>query len=91
MNTTGSYEDYTHHIDCPVCGAEDHRPFLSIPYGKLLEKPSLDYRALAITPATILEVVKCMDCGLVFVHPRIRPEYEHLVYNEAKANKYKDG
>ena len=75
-------------IDCPVCGENSHKPYFSIPYGDLAQKPSLDYSSLGIAQETVLYVKKCRQCEFVFANPRVKPEFEFLVYNESKKNMY---
>ena len=75
-------------IDCPVCGENSHKPYFSIPYGDLAQKPSLDYSSLGIAQETVLYVKKCRQCEFVFANPRVKPKFESLVYNESKKNMY---
>lgn len=75
-------------IDCPVCASDRHHEVLTVRYGQLKQKASLDYGRVGITAETPLRVVRCADCGLVFVNPRLRPECEAAVYNECKAGLY---
>ena len=81
---------YFEYVSCPLCGNEKLSLFFSIPYGKLKQKKSLDYSPLGIDKNTILSVSKCRKCKFVFTNPRIRKEYEEMVYNECKQNQYKD-
>jgi hypothetical protein len=75
-------------IPCPVCGSQVFRPFLTVRYGNLKQKKSLDYSSLGITNDTRLFVKRCIECGFVFVNPRIKPEFERMVYNECKRRMY---
>lgn len=75
-------------IPCPVCGSQSNRLFFKIRYGDLERKKSLDYSALGITENTVLFVKKCSKCLFVFVNPRIKPKFEHIVYNDCKKNMY---
>jgi len=86
-----SYEQYCETISCPVCGSEHLKPYFKIPYGKLRQKSSLDYSVIGINSDTVLKVSKCKNCAFVFVNPRLKKEYEDLVYNQAKLNKYSKG
>ncbi len=81
---------YFEYVSCPVCGMDKLSLFFSIPYGKLKQKKSLDYSCLDIDKNTILAVSKCQNCKFVFTNPRIRKEYEEVVYNESKRNLYKN-
>ena len=81
---------YFEYVSCPVCGMDKLSLFFSIPYGKLKQKKSLDYSCLDIDKNTILTVSKCQNCKFVFTNPRIRKEYEEVVYNESKRNLYKN-
>lgn len=75
-------------IPCPVCGSHDCRLLLTVKYGDLKQKRSLDYSCLGITNDTKLFVKRCIKCGFVFVNPRIKPEFERIVYNECKKKLY---
>lgn len=75
-------------VNCPACGSDKSREYFSIEYGRLRQKASLDYSILGIGPDTEIKVDHCELCGLVFVNPRVRPEFENLVYNDAKVNMY---
>ena len=79
-----------HVIPCPVCGGEDLKPRLEIPYGRLKQKQSLDYAPLGVTSETVLRVVRCASCRFVFVNPRFRPEFEKDLYNQCKKNMYRN-
>ncbi len=81
--------DYFHHIPCPVCDNSTHfKSILKIKYGDLKQKKSLDYTAVGITKDTVLSVKRCLQCGFVFVNPRIKPEYQYIIYNESKKKMY---
>lgn len=83
-------EKYFQVVDCPACGSDKSREYFSIKYGRLRQKASLDYGILGIGPDTEIKVDHCESCGLVFVNPRVRPEFESLVYNDAKVNMYSE-
>lgn len=76
-------------IPCSVCGSQVPESYLTVRYGDLKQKRSLDYSTLGITKNTRLFVKRCVECGFVFVNPRIKPRFEHLVYNECKKKMYK--
>jgi len=76
-------------VPCPVCGSQVFRSFLTVKYGDLKQKKSLDYSSLGITEDTRLFVRRCIECSFVFVNPRIKPEFERIVYNECKEKMYK--
>jgi len=88
MNVEDAKESYFEKIPCPVCGAIHFRSFIKVRYGQLKQKSSLDYSVIGVGSDTEINVDKCLECGFVFVNPRIKPEYENLVYNEAKSNMY---
>lgn len=75
-------------ISCPVCDSQHLKLFFKVRYGDLEQKKSLDYSTLGITKDTMLFVKKCNGCGFVFVNPRIKPEFEHNLYNDCKKNMY---
>ena len=75
-------------IACPVCGSGDQRLVISVLYGELKQKKGLDYSAVGIRSDTRLYVKECIECGFVFVNPRIKKEYEDIVYNECKKKMY---
>ena len=75
-------------INCPVCGSNNQKFFFDIRYGKLKQKRSLDYSFLGITKETRLYVKQCIQCKFVFVNPRVKPQYESLIYNESKEKMY---
>ena len=76
---------YFQTISCPSCGGENLERYFETPFSGLKAKPYLDYTALGVTADTILRVDRCLACGLVFVNPRIRPEFVSLIYNQCKA------
>lgn len=81
--------NFFHHIPCPVCDNSNHfKLVLKIRYGDLKQKKSLDYSAIGITKDTMLFVKQCEQCRFIFVNPRIKPEYEHIVYNKCKKRMY---
>jgi len=69
---------------CLVCGGRDLRTVLALPYGRLKQKASLDYRPIGVGPETMLGVDRCRDCGFVFANPRLRPEWAATAYGECK-------
>ncbi len=71
---------------CFVCGNEDLSTYLAVRYGDLKQKSSLDYSSLGVTAETAFSVMRCGKCGLVFVSPRLKPEFERAVYNECKSS-----
>lgn len=75
-------------IPCSVCGNKQLKPLLNVVYGDLKQKKSLDYSSIGIKADTRLFVKQCEQCGFIFVNPRIKPEYEHIVYNECKKRMY---
>jgi 2-polyprenyl-3-methyl-5-hydroxy-6-metoxy-1,4-benzoquinol methylase len=75
-------------IPCPVCSNQQLKLFMEVTYGDLKQKKSLDYSSIGITADTKLFVKRCKQCGFVFVNPRIKPEYQHMVYNECKKKMY---
>ncbi|UCC95518.1 MAG: methyltransferase domain-containing protein [Candidatus Omnitrophota bacterium] len=81
---------YFEYINCPICGNHRLSMHFSVPYGRLKQKKSLDYSLLGIDKETIIKVDKCNRCKFVFVNPRIKKEYEGLLYNESKYNLYKE-
>ncbi len=81
-------EEYFEYIPCPVCNGEQLEEFFKIAFGRLKQKRSLDYSCLGIHQGSILKVSRCKGCKFVFVNPRVRREYEHLVYNQSKQNMY---
>ena len=48
----------------------------------------MDYSILGISNDTALSVKRCLDCGFVFVNPRLKPEFGLRVYNECKQRMY---
>jgi SAM-dependent methyltransferase len=80
--------EYFEYIDCPICKSSDLSLHLSIPYGKLEQKPSLDYSCLGISPSTVLTVSKCRRCKFVFANPRVKAKHQEMIYNEAKRKSY---
>lgn len=52
------------------------------------QKKSLDYTRLGITGDTLFKVKKCLNCGFLFVNPRIQKQFEDLIYNESKKTMY---
>ena len=68
--------------DCLVCGNADVDSVLTIPYGRLKQKKSLDYSHIGIDTDTIMNVDRCPRCGFVYANPRIKVEYESKIYNE---------
>ncbi|MBW8039132.1 MAG: class I SAM-dependent methyltransferase [Planctomycetes bacterium] len=81
-------EEYFEYIPCPVCNGEQLEGFFKIAYGKLKQKRSLDYSCLGINKDTLLETRRCKECKFVFVNPRVRSKYAHLIYNQSKEGKY---
>lgn len=77
-------------IRCPVCGGDRQQLFLKVKYGDLKQKASLNYSSIGVSLDTYLYVKKCRECGFVFVNPRVKAEYENLVYNECKKNMIKN-
>ncbi len=75
-------------IPCPICGSELLKSCLSVRYGDLKQKKSLDYSVLGISKDTPLFVKRCLDCDFVFVNPRLKPEFGALIYNECKQKMY---
>jgi len=82
--------DFFEIVDCPVCKSKKLKIKLSVKYGDLKQKPSLDYSYIGVNMNTVLYVTSCRDCKFVFVNPRIKRGFEHLVYNDCKKNMYKN-
>lgn len=70
--------------DCPLCGSAEKRVRLAVTYKDLKQKTSLDYGPIGIDGNSPFQVLDCGDCGFVYANPRIRPEYESMVYNDCK-------
>jgi hypothetical protein len=75
-------------IPCPVCSYHIFESYLTITYGDLKEKKSLDYSALGVTKDTTLFVKRCVKCGFVFVNPRLKAQFAYVVYNDCKQKMY---
>ncbi len=83
--------DCFEYIDCPVCGSDKHAVFYQGCYGDFKPKTTVDYTHIGLNKRSRLSYVQCKHCGLVFSNPRVKLEYQSLVYNECKAAKYRDG
>lgn len=83
-------EEYFEYIPCPVCDGELLEDFFKITFGMLKRKQSLDYSCLGISEDTLLEARRCKKCEFVFVNPRVRPKYAHMIYNQCKEGMYAD-
>ena len=75
-------------LDCPICGNESLRNYITIPYGDLKQKATLDYSNIGIGSGTKLSVDECPTCGFVFANPRIKRAHESLPYNESKRGQH---
>ena len=51
-------------IICPLCSSSNQKNIFSVNYGKLKQKPSLDYSNIGIKSDTKLYVKKCRKCML---------------------------
>lgn len=78
-----------HFISCPICNFSKLGLYLEITYGQLKQKPSLDYSPIGVGKDTVLTVRRCKSCNFFFVNPRVKPEYEPLIYNECKKSQKK--
>lgn len=76
--------DKFEYVPCPVCHNKDLKDFLRLRYKDFSRRQTSDYEFLGITEETILQSKRCPKCKFVFVNPRINPQYEQLLYNEAK-------
>ena len=75
---------YFNWTDCPLCNSSQNRVLLELTYGDLKQKKSLDYKPIGIGGKSPFVVLKCRNCSFVYANPRIRPEFEGMVYNECK-------
>lgn len=80
--------DHFEFIPCPVCSGQQLESYLSVTYGELKQKKSLNYSILSVTTDTRLFVKRCVKCKFVFVNPRLKSEFAHVVYNECKQKMY---
>lgn len=81
---------YFEYIPCPVCNGEHLEGFFKIAYGKLKQKRSLDYSGLGINEDTLINICRCKECKFVFVNPRVRQKYAHMIYNQSKEGMYSE-
>lgn len=81
--------EHFEYIACPVCSSDQFTLFLRVKYRDLKQKKSLDYSPLGITGETEFFVRECRECKLVFVNPRVKRQFEKLIYNECKKNFYR--
>lgn len=79
---------YFQFTDCPLCQSAKKRQRLALTYGDLKQKKGLDYRPIGIDGNSPFQVLECRSCGFVYANPRIRPEFESMVYNECKLNQH---
>jgi len=76
-------------VACPVCGSTALSLYYRVPFGRLKQKPSLDYSCLGVDRETQITVSKCEKCRFVFTNPRVKAEYQDKIYNESKAKLYR--
>lgn len=74
--------------DCPLCNSSEKKLRLALTYGDLKQKKSLDYSPIGIDGNSPFQVLECRNCGFVYANPRIRPEFESMVYNECKQSRH---
>ena len=84
MNNTLYENEYFERIDCPVCGSNKLKIRNSVNFSELKQKKSMELSSIGVTAATKITVDVCDECEFVFVNPRIKSEYQHLLYNEHK-------
>lgn len=77
---------YFHSIACPVCASQALETYLKVPFSKLKKKHTFNVSPVGINDDTIINIDICKECGFVFVNPRIKPEYENVIYNECSEN-----
>ncbi len=71
-------------INCPVCNSDKLKVRNKVKYNELKQKGSMELESLGISGKTIITVNICSNCKFVFVNPRIKSEYQHLLYNKHK-------
>ena len=78
------YNHFIETVNCPICETDHQVPYIEVKYSQLKQKKSLDYTLLGITGDTLFKIKKCLNCGFVFVNPRIKKQFEDLIYNKFK-------
>jgi len=83
-----SYHHFIETVNCPVCGENRQVTYIEVKYHQLKQKFCLDYSQLGIKADTPIKIQKCLNCGFVFVNPRVKKKYEDLIYNASKKTMY---
>ena len=84
-STMKKFEDFFEIMPCPVCGSRDVKTQLTLKYGQLKQKKSLNYSLIGVDQDSTFFVEKCIKCKMVYSNPRIKPEHISKVYNECKS------
>jgi 2-polyprenyl-3-methyl-5-hydroxy-6-metoxy-1,4-benzoquinol methylase len=73
-------------INCPVCGSDDFREVVKLMPKQFLRE-WMDYVDLGVVrcdQSTPFYYQKCLDCGFVFTNPRLKLEFQEILYNNFK-------
>ena len=85
------------HVDCNLCGNSDTRPYAKVSYIDYLKRrPELETEDDPIVHNKELaefkfNLVKCKQCGLIYVNPRLPENKLSGLYDQEYFSFYSDG
>ncbi|WP_052812997.1 surface carbohydrate biosynthesis protein [Desulfonatronum thioautotrophicum] len=78
-------------IDCPVCGSREFSIYFEATPDQFLNdfrKRYYNLKVLEVTLQTIFSVKQCQVCSFVFLNPRLKSNFYHAAYNDAKVGQH---
>jgi SAM-dependent methyltransferase len=76
------------YIRCPVCNSDDFREVINLVPNQFMKEWVLhvDLAVIGCDPSTVFYYQKCLGCGFVLALPRLKAEFQDVLYNNLKTS-----